>query len=187
MGLAAICKIFGKNNLTPLGMEISVYGHRFCVQRNGSLAHWVGGRYKDVAGSKNKAGYVCVDVIENGVRRVLYVHRLVAAAYLGLDLDARSIFVDHVNRTRDDNRVENLRLVTPSQNRFNTGAKGVVFTAPWSAAITVAGKTTHLGRFMTEAEAVAAYKSAKIFAHALPASVEMPTLYAVPVLNIPFE
>ena len=162
-------------------MEILVYGHRFCIQRNGSLSHFVGGRFKDIGGSKNSAGYVCVDVCENGVRRVLYVHRLVAAAYLGLDLDSRHLFVDHINRARADNRVENLRLVTPSQNRFNTAAKGVVYTKPWAASITAVGKTTFLGRFETEAEATAAYRAAKIFVHAIPASVEQPSMYAVPV------
>ena len=45
----------------------------------------------------------------------------------------KGMFIDHINRVRDDNRIENLRLVTHSQNALNsklrstntTGIKGL--------------------------------------------------------------
>ena len=48
----------------------------------------------------------------------------------------RGMEVDHINRVRDDNRIENLRLVTRSQNALNsklkatntTGIKGLYFS-----------------------------------------------------------
>jgi hypothetical protein len=42
-----------------------------------------------------------------------YVHRLVAEAFIG---SAAGLEVNHINGDKLDNRVENLELVTPSQN-----------------------------------------------------------------------
>lgn len=43
------------------------------------------------------------------------VHRLVASAFLG----ESDLYIDHINRNRSDNRIENLRYVTPYENRLN--------------------------------------------------------------------
>lgn len=79
--------------------------------------------------------------------------------------------IDHVNGDPFDNRLENLRLATPSQNCFNTkrssrnssGVKGVYFSRQyrkWHARITVNGRTIHLGMFLHIEDAAAAYRSA---------------------------
>lgn len=44
------------------------------------------------------------------------VHRLVAQAYLGLNIEDTSIQVDHIDRNKFNNHVSNLRLVTCSDN-----------------------------------------------------------------------
>lgn len=79
--------------------------------------------------------------------------------------------VDHINRVRDDNRIENLRLVTQQQNLLNNNAKGCSYhkhAKKWIANITVEGKMKHLGYFKTETEAHDAYLKAKEKYHALP-------------------
>jgi hypothetical protein len=77
--------------------------------------------------------------------------------------------VDHRNRDRTDDRWENLRLATKSQNNANArlcrpniaGLKGVCPSGrdakPWRAAINHDGKRRHLGHFSTREEAHAAY------------------------------
>ncbi len=62
--------------------------------------------------------------------------------------------LDHINGVRTDNRIENLRECTQSQNIANTkgtatsGYKGVDKNGrKWRARITVAGKKMHLGNY----------------------------------------
>ena len=86
------------------------------------------------------------------------------------------ILVDHINRDRHDDRIENLRLATASQNnahsamsRSNTsGYKGVTFgkkEGKWKAQIRVNYKKKHLGHFPTKEEAAAAYQKAAAEMH----------------------
>ena len=94
----------------------------------------------------------------------LYFHHLVLPNSSSLD-------VDHINGNCLDNRRENLRLVTRSQNCANkvksksntSGYKGVHFciqTGKWRAIIMVKGKSKGLGRFATKEEAAQRYNQA---------------------------
>jgi len=83
------------------------------------------------------------------------------------------IQIDHINRVKDDNRIENLRLATRSQNEANTGLrrnnssgfKGVYFfkrTNRWLAKIAYDGLEIHLGYYDSAEEAAMAYNSAAV-------------------------
>jgi len=80
-------------------------------------------------------------------------------------------WVDHRNRDKSDDRIENLRPVTRSQNRANcsvalnniSGLKGAHYQKTrgrWTSSIKVGGKQKHLGCFDTAEEAHAAYVKA---------------------------
>ena len=85
--------------------------------------------------------------------------------------------VDHRNTVRSDNRWDNLRAATGSQNKANgnrysnntSGIKGVSPSGrrnkPWSAVITKDGFTRRLGRYVTKEEADAAYRHAANHLH----------------------
>ena len=98
-------------------------------------------------------------------------HRIVASAFLGLDITNSLVHIDHINGIRDDNRVDNLRLVTPYQNCLNrTKTKGYYFDKQrnkWRAQIRVDGILKHLGYFTEEADAHTAYLNAKKVWHVL--------------------
>ena len=66
--------------------------------------------------------------------------------------------VDHINRNRADNRISNLRLVSSTENKHNTGLRknnrsgcsGVCFNnyhGRWDARIRVDGRRINLGRY----------------------------------------
>lgn len=63
-------------------------------------------------GTHNK-GYKRISLTNSdGISKSYYVHRLVLIMFEGLN----DLYVDHINGIKDDNRLENLRYVTNSQN-----------------------------------------------------------------------
>lgn len=76
----------------------------------------------------------------------LFMHRLI------LDTDQ---FVDHINHNGLDNRKDNLRIVSKSQNQMNANYKGVYKSCGenWMARIKLNGKTCHIGTFVDIEEA----------------------------------
>lgn len=73
--------------------------------------------------------------------------------------------VDHINGNKLDNRKENLRFVTASQNGQNRKCRGITYDKTrkkWQANIIVNGKKHYLGRYDTEDEALLARKNAEI-------------------------
>jgi hypothetical protein len=70
-------------------------------------------RLNKVAGCANKDGYIVIWLGKKLVR----AHRL-AWIYVYGEIP-KDKFVDHINRDRSDNRIQNLRLVTPLENTKN--------------------------------------------------------------------
>ena len=90
-----------------------------------------------------------------GKRKMLYMHRVVMQQTLGQPI-LPGLQVDHINLNRLDNRRENLRLATRSQNQANKGVqtnnsshyKGVNGNGGrWEARIRFQGKRFFLGKY----------------------------------------
>jgi hypothetical protein len=99
----------------------------------------------------------------------ILLHRAIVGAKKGES-------VDHINGNTLDNRRENLRICTHAENLRNqrlkktssSGLKGATLckkTGKWCSKITKDGKTIHLGKFETAAEAHAAYCAASVSLH----------------------
>ncbi len=99
------------------------------------------------------------------------IHRLVANEFI--ENPDNKPFVDHINRTVNDNTIKNLRWVSKSENSMNrtkqqnasSTYKGVSFNKPankWHARIKLDGKNKHLGYFASEKEAAVKYNEAAI-------------------------
>lgn len=113
----------------------------------------------------NKDGYVRGKL--RGVprkERSVYLHRLVIGA-------KKCQIVDHINGNKLDNRLENLRFCTQSQNLMNrdtsskntSGYRGVSWDKKnnkWYATITINSKQLNLGRFVDKEVAKKVYDEA---------------------------
>jgi hypothetical protein len=98
---------------------------------------------------------------------VYQAHHLAWALHYG-EFVPVDMELDHINHNPSDNRIENLRIATSSQNKRNRRAfkgksskyKGVSLNKPsgkWSAYIRINGVMKNLGSFKTEEDAYAAY------------------------------
>jgi len=134
--------------------EITSNGDVFSLKRNKFLKKNVG-----------NSGYEQVFLYKNKVMKVFRVHRLVAEYYLGLkDKGFEGLVVDHIDRNKKNNRVDNLRLVTQrenaSQKRGSSKYTGVRLTKEgnWNSRIFYKRKRYNLGTYKTEEEAYNAYQ-----------------------------
>ena len=115
------------------------------------------------AGSVCKDGYRRVRV--NGKRPM--EHRVIYEMHHGPI--PKGFEIDHINGDRSDNRIENLRVATPSENQHNQkSVKGFYFhkrDKKFIARIKADGKQIHIGHYETEELAREAYLEAKAKYH----------------------
>lgn len=118
----------------------------------------------------NNNGYaIATHNFGNSKQKTIRMHRYLLENEL---LDNHKMQVDHINRNRLDNRRNNLRLATPSQNSINrikrnqdeNKVKGVNWhkgKCKWCAQININGKQRQVGQFDNYEEAVLARKEAE--------------------------
>lgn len=89
----------------------------YLVGDNGEIINKVTGEV--VKQYRQKSGYMAVYLKSTRNETCIrMVHRIVAMAFLP-EPDGGRCYVDHINTVRHDNRVENLRWVTPKENANN--------------------------------------------------------------------
>ena len=120
----------------------------------------------DLSGYVNDSGYRVVRVKGKTYR----CHRIVWEMHNGPI--SKDLEIDHINRIRNDNRIENLRLATRHEQNLNlsqrvskTGVTGVVYrkkNSKWQAQIGFKGRHIYLGIFNDFFEACCVRKSAEI-------------------------
>lgn len=113
-----------------------------------------------------EAGYAVRGTRIGGKPCMIYMHRELLNPPEGME-------VDHINRNKLDYRRSNLRLATSTEQKGNTGIssrntsgyRGVYWRKDirkWSARISIADRTCHLGTFVAVEEAVKVYNAAAV-------------------------
>lgn len=106
------------------------------------------------AGAVTSQGYIAISLN----KKLFFSHRLAWFMYYGVWPHQQ---IDHINRNKQDNSIDNLRDVSPSDNLFNrgfltnnkSGCNGVSFCNTTKTWCSYFGKK-RLGRFKTVEEAI---------------------------------
>jgi hypothetical protein len=111
--------------------------------------------------TKTKAGYYSINTTMNKKGISVLQHQFIY--YLSTGKVVKNI--DHKNRNGFDNRIDNLREATNSENQWNRGDyKGYYWykiTKKWKASIRYNGNKLHLGYFVKEEDARRCYLAAR--------------------------
>tara|TARA_R110001592_G_C12846885_1_gene721455 strand:+ start:52 stop:603 length:552 start_codon:yes stop_codon:yes gene_type:complete len=99
--------------------KISNFGRIWSIVRRGG-----GGCFKKINFNKITGYYsVHLDNMDGGKK--VYLHRLIALNFIP-NLENKPC-VDHINRNRQDNRIENLRWASYIENNLNRELKGCIY------------------------------------------------------------
>jgi len=155
-------------------MEIIFWGNRLKLE-NGKIYN-----YRKINHTSKKmdwckvsfrvnSGYLKCDLTNNKKKKNVFFHRLIYLFYNpDFDILNPKIILDHIDRDKLNNSIDNLRIATKQENSFNTDAKGCCFDKSknkWKCRIMVSGKVIYLGYYLTEEEAHEAYLKAKKIYH----------------------
>ena len=147
--------------------ELYTRAHELLEYKEGHL-FWKFGRTKAAkgkkAGSVKDQKYIVVTIDAN----FYLAHRLIFLMHHGFLPNE----IDHINRIRSDNRIENLRPATRKENSKNktiqakntsgiTGVRWDTDCNKWRASIQVDYKQIYLGLYIEKNEAILARKKAE--------------------------
>jgi hypothetical protein len=135
------------------------------IRKSSKNKRWAG----TVAGGLDAKGYLNIHIMGKRYK----AHRL---AWLIVYGEWPKDDVDHINHVKTDNRIQNLRACTRSENMQNLFARssreqselGISFckcTGRWRAKIQINRKQIHLGRYSSREAAREAYREAKARFH----------------------
>ena len=150
--------------------DISGY-NGYKISKDGRIISFSKNTSKSLLIRKDKRGYHRVMLCNEYGKKEELLHRLLYTAFIGKI--PNGMFVDHIDRDKSNNNLENLRIVTPSQNSINSNnvdrAKGYHKNGSWwQAVICYGGERHYIGNFKTEEEARSAYLKEKKEHHLMP-------------------
>jgi len=90
--------------------EVSTLGRVKSLPRNGTFKNG-----KILYGTSNGKGYLKI-LLCNKKKVTKYIHIIVAEAFLDYKSNKNVIVVDHINNVKNDNRLENLRVISHREN-----------------------------------------------------------------------
>ena len=156
--------------ITLNGVKLFVYLNGMILRYSDMTNNHLKKGWSEAKGYINYYGYITIRLNRKDYKN----HRIIAYAFLGLDVNNLKKSIDHIDRNKLNNNLNNLRIVSHQENMFNTNAKGYSFESDrnkFVAHICINHKDIKLGRFNTKEEARNAYLQAKEKYHIIPSTL----------------
>lgn len=104
--------------------DIIGYEGLYKINKGGSI--WSCLYRREMKPLLNEDGYYFICLKKEGKRSKCYISRLLAKQYIPND-DPLKIQIDHIDRNKTNNSLDNLRWVTQTENLANKNRKGCVY------------------------------------------------------------
>lgn len=101
------------------------YENLYKINKGGSI--WSCRYRKELKHLVKEDGYLYVDLSKDGKRTKGYISRLLAKQYIPNDDPINKTQIDHIDRNKTNNNLDNLRWVTQAENLANKNRKGCVY------------------------------------------------------------
>jgi len=156
--------------IKPLPLQEEL--HKFFEYKKGHL-YWKtkprnSAKIGDKVGSLDSKGYVVLKLnnLPYKMHRIIWVYHY--------DTISSNLQIDHIDGNKANNKIENLRLATNSQNNFNNkraygnsksnilGVHWCKTKRKWVSQIRKNNKSIHLGYFVNQEDAVAVRREAEL-------------------------
>ena len=151
-----------------LQMEVVINNRTIKYEDGEMYSYFKYGRSKNykwflLKGSIDNAGYKRVNINN---KKYQY-HRVIFKLYnpdWNITDNSKNNYIDHIDRNRLNNNIDNLRVVTKQQNDFNTNSKGYYWNKScnkWQVQIMLNRKCIYGGLFNNEEDAIKRRKEMK--------------------------
>ena len=149
--------------------SVKGYDGIYEVSNLGNVKSLKFGKERILKSGVNSNGYLSVNLHKDSKQKTKKIHQLVAGAFLNHTPNGHNLVVNHIDFNKQNNKVNNLEIVT---NRQNTNLKHIKSSSSyvgvswsktnkkWRSRIVINGKQKHLGFFTNELEASKAYQTA---------------------------
>lgn len=138
--------------------------NRYKVSNTGKIKSYLGGKGKLMALRVHPKGYIRVGLMTNKKRKERTVHSIVVEVFLNHKQNGMKSMVNHIDKDRTNNHLDNLEIVTNEENlkdKRNNGILNGVFqiksTGYWSSMKRIDGKYKRLGIHKHKQDALLEY------------------------------
>ncbi len=104
------------NDDTEMWLDIEHYEGKYSISSLGRVYSHKG-KTRILKATPDKKGYLTVGLSRDGIKKTMYIHALVGNAFVGKRVNGLSF--DHIDINKQNNRADNLRLATRSEQQIN--------------------------------------------------------------------
>lgn len=155
IGYEGLYQVSNFGNIKSLSRKISSKNNSFRITREFILSK-----------KETNAGYYIVCLYKNKIKKFKLLHQIVAENFLDHIPNGHNFVINHKDKNKLNNNVNNLEIITTRENtshnigksKYN-GVSWSTFHNKWRSQIWINGKRKHLGYFSNDYDAHIKYQN----------------------------